>query len=252
MYIQQIRNATLKIKYGGIVFLTDPWFQDKGTGVSVKTVRAEMEGIKCPMNDLPDTPAKILEDVDYCLVTHLHFDHFSRDYLPGDLKMIAQNRTDADTLCQMGFENVRWFDTEDIRVDGVTIHKTTAVHGENDAVIEKMGDACGYVFESSSEKVLYLAGDTVYCGAVKDTIDRYQPGVIILNCCEAAIPLGRLIMGLADVEMVCQWAPEALVVASHLDSVNHALISSDDVRRFARARNLPQIKVPVNGEILEI
>ena len=56
MVIQQIRNATLKIKYGDIVFLIDPWFQDQGTGFSAKTVRPEMQGIKCPMNALPDTP----------------------------------------------------------------------------------------------------------------------------------------------------------------------------------------------------
>jgi len=32
MIIQQIRNATLKIEYGSIIFLIDPWLQDQGTG----------------------------------------------------------------------------------------------------------------------------------------------------------------------------------------------------------------------------
>ena len=48
MVIQQIRNATLKIKYGVITFLIDPWFQDQGTGFSAKAVKSEMQGIKCP------------------------------------------------------------------------------------------------------------------------------------------------------------------------------------------------------------
>jgi len=56
MYIQQIRNATLKIKYGSCTFLIDPWFQDQGTGFSAKTVKPEMQGIKCPINALPDAP----------------------------------------------------------------------------------------------------------------------------------------------------------------------------------------------------
>ena len=34
MKIQQIRNATVKIQYGNIVFLVDPWLQEKGTGIS--------------------------------------------------------------------------------------------------------------------------------------------------------------------------------------------------------------------------
>ena len=48
-----------------------------------------MQGIKCPMNALPDSPENILKDIDYCLVTQLHFDHFSPDYLPQDLRIIA-------------------------------------------------------------------------------------------------------------------------------------------------------------------
>lgn len=56
MVIQQIRNAALKIEYGSKIFLIDPWFQDQGTGCSVKAVRPEMQGIKCPMNALPDSP----------------------------------------------------------------------------------------------------------------------------------------------------------------------------------------------------
>jgi L-ascorbate metabolism protein UlaG (beta-lactamase superfamily) len=39
MIIQQIRNATLKIEYGGNTFLIDPWLQDQGTGFSARAVR---------------------------------------------------------------------------------------------------------------------------------------------------------------------------------------------------------------------
>ena len=51
MIIQQIRNATLIIKYSSGTFLIDPWLQDQGTGFSAKAVRLEMQGIKCPIND---------------------------------------------------------------------------------------------------------------------------------------------------------------------------------------------------------
>lgn len=66
MKIQQIRNATLKIIYDGITFLLDPWLQDKGTGFSAMTVSPKMSGIKNPMNELPNSPAEILKDVEYC------------------------------------------------------------------------------------------------------------------------------------------------------------------------------------------
>lgn len=47
------------------------------------------------MNALPDSPGNILKDVDYCLITHLHFDCFSPDQLPLDLRITAQNHEDA-------------------------------------------------------------------------------------------------------------------------------------------------------------
>lgn len=252
MQIRQVRNATLKIKYCGITFLIDPWLQDKGTGFSAKAVRPEMQGVKCPMNELPDTPEKVLTDVDCCIVTHLHFDHFTPDYLPRDLKIITQNRADAETLQSHGFENAGFFDGDSVTIGNVTIYKTIAVHGENDSVVEQMGEASGYVFEATGENRLYLTGDTVFCQAVTDVLDQYQPEVIILNCCGATIPLGRLIMDLSDVERVCKAAPEATVIASHLDSVNHATLTADDVRGFVMDRKLRQVLVPCNGESIEI
>jgi len=59
-------------------------------------------------------------------------------------------------------------------------------------------------------------------------------------------------MNLADVESVCRKAPDAVVIATHLDSVNHALVTSNDVRAFANEKGLRQIKVPMNGEWVEV
>ena len=170
MIIQQIRNATLKIKYSSGTFLIDPWLQDQGTGFSAKAVRLEMQGIKCPMNALPDSPENILKDVDYCFVTHLHFDHFSQDYLPKDLRIIAQNHEDAGNIRKLGFENISVFEPENLVIGDIVIHKTKAIHGDRDEVVKKMGEVCGYVFEAPGEKSLYLAADTIYCPEVKQKI----------------------------------------------------------------------------------
>lgn len=248
MIIQQIRNATIKIIYGGITFLIDPWLQDQGTGFSAKAVRPEMQGIKCPMNALPESPENIVSGVDYCLVTHLHFDHFSSDYLPRDLRIIAQNHEDAEKIREMGFENAAAFASERHTIDDVTIHKTKAIHGDSDEVVKRMGEVCGYVFEAPREKSLYLAADTVYCPEVDQTIRKYHPEIIILNCCEATTPLGRLIMNLSDVEKACKAAPQAIVIASHLNSVNHALLTRKDIIEFANEKGLSGIRVPEDGD----
>ncbi len=248
MIIQQIRNATVKITMGGAVFLVDPWFQGRGEGPAVKTIPPALQGVRSPLEDLPESPQKTLRDVDACLVTHLHFDHFCAEHLPGDIPLLAQNAQDAKALSEMGFEQVRAFEGESMIMKGVTIHKTKAVHGDRKEVIQKMGEACGFCLEAPGEKRLYLAGDTVYCEEVEKVIDSFQPEVIVLNCCEAAIPLGRLIMNLEDLEKVCKRAPEALVIASHLGSVNHALLTREDVRRFCREKGLERVLVPEAGE----
>ena len=152
----------------------------------------------------------------------------------------------------MGFENAAAFESESLTVGDVVIHKTKAVHGDSDEVVEKMGEVCGYVFEASGEKCLYLAADTIYCSEVEQTIRKYHPEVIILNCCEATTPLGRLIMNLSGVEKVCLAAPSAIVIASHLDSVNHALLTRKDIIAFAKEKNLSGIRVPEDGEHMVI
>lgn len=251
MKIQQIRNATLKIQYASRTILIDPWLQDKGTGPSAQTLKPEMAGIKNPVDELPMRPEEIIRDVDFCLVTHIHPDHFSEDYLPKSIHIIVQNQDDRDKLCRMGFENVVCFCGPEIKIGNITLIKTPAVHGDKPEVAEIMGEVSGYIIKGE-EKTLYIAGDTVYYEGVGKTIEKYSPDVILLNCCEATLPMGRLIMNLADIEAVCKKAPEATVIATHLDSVNHALLSSKDVKAFVLQKGLRQVRVPYSGERIDI
>ena len=87
---------------------------------------------------------------------------------------------------------------------------------------------------------------------MKQTIDKFRPKVIILNCCEATTPIGRLIMNLDDVEKVCEVDSNAIIIATHLDSVNHALVTRNDVKKFAKEKGLKQIAVPDDGESITI
>lgn len=251
MKIQQIRNATLKIEYGGVVFLIDPWLEDKGTGFSAPAVLTHMKGVKSPLNELPFPPEEVLKGVDHCLVTHIHPDHFSIDYLPRDISVIVPNNDEREKVERMGFSNVTAFGENEINLGAVAITKVPALHGDNIKTVDHAGKSCGYVLQGE-DKTVYIAGDTVYFSGVEQTIEAYRPDVIVINCCEATLPIGRLIMNLADIEAVCKKAPDAIVVATHLDSVNHALVSGSDVRAFAARKNLTQVQVPANGEYVVI
>ena len=47
MIIQQIRNAAVKVKYSGMVFLTDPWLQRKGTRPSLEACQPMEKRSQC-------------------------------------------------------------------------------------------------------------------------------------------------------------------------------------------------------------
>ncbi|MBR4446773.1 MAG: MBL fold metallo-hydrolase [Solobacterium sp.] len=248
MKIQQIRNATVKIQYGNTVFLVDPWLQEKGTGFSARAVRPEMQGVHTPLCELPFSASQILDGVDHALVTHVHPDHFTADYIPQDLSILAQNEKDKEKITAMGFSSVECFGHETMQIGDITIYKVHARHGDNDYTAEHMGEASGYVLTCPYEETLYIAGDTVYCSSVHDVIERFHPVVIIVNCCEARVPYGRLIMDLEDLHHVCSDAPYACVIASHLDNVNHAMITRNDVHAYVQQNDLKQVWIPEDGE----
>ncbi len=252
MIIRQIRNATLKITYAGYTFLTDHWLSDKGTGFSARTVIPEMAGLKNPLCDLPDTPENILEGVDFCLVSHVHPDHISTDYMPLSMRMIAQDEEDYGKLREMGFTCTQTFENDELSIGSIRIRRTEGIHGDNPDLIERMGKVSGFVLEAPDEKPLYIAGDTVYYEGVRETIERYRPEVIILNSCAATTPRGRLIMNADDLGMVCADAPYATVIASHMESVNHATLSRADIKAYADAHGLAQVLIPADGETIRL
>lgn len=116
MKLQQIRNATLKIYYGTKTILLDPWLKEKGTGFSAPTVNPEMSGMISPLDALPLSPSEILNDVDFCLITHIHPDHFTPDYLPKGMPLVVQNTADKQKLLDMGFTNVLAFQEKTLKM----------------------------------------------------------------------------------------------------------------------------------------
>lgn len=194
MNIQQIRNATIKITYEPYTFLIDPWLIEKNTGFSARTVIPEMAGIKSPLCDLPFSIDEVLNGVDFCLITHLHPDHFTPDYLPKDLRMVVQNEDDVNELKTMGFTDVITFENDELTIGNLSVHRVDCIHGDNEDCAKRMGKTSGYVIEADNEPVLYIAGDTVYYDGVEETINAYKPEVIVVNCCGATTPRGRLIM----------------------------------------------------------
>jgi L-ascorbate metabolism protein UlaG (beta-lactamase superfamily) len=117
-----------------------------------------------------------------------------------------------------------------------------------------LGKVCGVVFSHPSERTLYIAGDTIWNGHVEQAIARHQPEVIVLNAGKATfIGLDPIIMGEEDVRAVHRAAPKATLIASHMEAVNHCILSRSDLRAFAEKEGFASsLRVPADGETVII
>jgi L-ascorbate metabolism protein UlaG (beta-lactamase superfamily) len=253
MHVQQIRNATLVIAYAGKRFLIDPLLAEQGAYPGFASTANSH--LAYPLVGLP-VPLSELLDVDAVVVTHLHADHWdaaARRLVPRGLPVFAQNEADAAALRTDGFEDVRTFG-DGALFDGIALHRTAGQHG-SDAVMatigDRMGEVSGVVFSHPGEPTLYVAGDTVWNGHVADALATHRPDVVVLNCGDAQVPgLGAIIMDEHDIATVARAAPQATVVASHLEAVNHCVLSRAALRGFLDDAGLrARVLVPEDGEV---
>ena len=263
MKIKQIRNATLRIEYGGQKFLIDPWLAGDEVrfrfvdipGMPFHTPDPTKERLPMPLYPLPEPTEKILSSVDHYLVTHIHPDHidmspFGKVGAPLDkaVPILAQNEVDAEVFEQSGFQNITILSDAGLKIGDVEIIKTPARHG----TVVPCGDACGVIFRAAAEKTLYIAGDTIWYDGVQQTLEKFCPDVVVLNACAAeTVENGRLIMNDEDVACVAKAAPGAKLVLSHFDNVAHATITRYKMRGLMASRGLDGYFLPADGETIE-
>ncbi|MBM3604200.1 MAG: MBL fold metallo-hydrolase [Alphaproteobacteria bacterium] len=251
--ITQIRNATLRIDYGGVRFLVDPMLAERHAFPGFPGTANAHEAN--PMVHLP-LPLANLIDVDAVIVTHLHEDHWdqaARDALDKDLPIFVQNDADAEVIRGQGFSDVRVL-TDSTQFNGVHLIKTGGRHGTEAhyaVMAEVLGEVCGVVFRRTGEKTIYLAGDTIWNDDVAAALSRHEPDVAILNAGYAMVQGidGAIIMGTEDVLRVHQAAPEALLIASHMEAINHCVLTRAELRAFATREGFAEkLLTPGDGE----
>lgn len=256
--LQQVRNATAKITYAGTTFLIDPMLAKKDAYPGFEgTYRSHLRN---PMVDLPESPDEVISGVDAVIVTHTHLDHWddaAQKTLPKDIPLFAQHEADAQLIRSQGFKNVRVL-TDEAEFGGVKITKTGGQHGTDEmyavpALAKPLGEAMGVVFQAPGYKTLYLAGDTVWRKEVDQTIEKYHPEVIVLNAGKAMMTgyKGSIIMGEEDVLHASQAAPNAKIVAVHMDSINHMSLTRKELRAHVKKQGIEsRVEIPEDGASL--
>lgn len=249
MNIKQIRNATVVVEYADKKFLIDPMLAEKGTYPPFpNTIRQDQRN---PIVSLPISVEQII-NVDAVILTHLHLDHFdeaAQKILPKNIKMFVQNEEDAKEVKNVGFQDVEVLQ-EGTVFEGIQLLKTKGEHGRGEETLKAMGKVCGVVFKHQNEETLYVAGDTVWYGAVQDEIDQHKPEIIVVNGGDnQIIKLGSLIMGKDDIYEVYKAAPNAKIIAVHMEAVNHWGLSREELKTFIYEKGMSShVLVPDDGE----
>ncbi len=260
MQFQQIRGATSVITYNGRKFLLDPFLAPKG---AFPPIPSPYNNFTNPLVELPLPISEIIA-VDAVIVTHMHhFDHFddhAAKALPKTMPIFVQSAKEAKDMRMLGFTNVTALTDAGVDFGGVTLYRTEALHGDGvtaDYYYQKLGlpsEACGVVFRAAGEKVFYVAGDTLWYDGVRRAIEKYKPEVIALNAANAQMYDGTpILMGVDGVKEVAQAAPDAILIATHMDAVNHARVSREDLKKFGRVNGLERrLHIPKDGEVVSL
>jgi L-ascorbate metabolism protein UlaG (beta-lactamase superfamily) len=232
-----VRSATVILELEGRRLLVDPMLDDAGARPPVANTDNQ---VRNPTVPLPFPAGDVVHGLDAVIVTHRHRDHLdgrAEELLPRDVPVFCQPEDETD-LRELGLD-ARPVDDE-LDWDGLRIARTPAQHGFGE-IAESLAPVSGFVLGD-----LYLAGDTVWYDGVEETIERHRPRVAVVNAAGACFLEGGLIvMGVDDVREVVARVP--VVVAVHLEALNHCFLRRDDLRKA-----LPSVFVPEDGETLEL
>lgn len=257
MKLTQVRNATLFIEYASTTFLIDPMLAEKDAWDGFAgTARSHLRN---PMTDLPIKVEDLLR-AEIIIVTHTHMDHWdeaAQKLIPSNKLIYTQHDADAKLIRAQGFTNVSVLQDDNTFPHGLAIYKVEGQHGNNEAyavphLAERLGDACGLVFTHHDEKTLYIAGDTVWVKPYLKALRHFKPEVVVLNTGEAQInEYGPIIMGAHDTLHTLQVLPETMVVASHMEAINHCLLTRQLLREYTQQNGIEEkVLIPEDGDTL--
>jgi L-ascorbate metabolism protein UlaG (beta-lactamase superfamily) len=224
--LRLIRHATLVLETSVGRVLVDPMLRAAGTTPPIENTPSPRRN---PLVELPVPADEVVRDVDLCLVTHLHGDHFD-DLLPREIPILTQPES-ADDLRARGYASVS--------TSHPRIAMTRGRHGRDEETIAALGPVSGWVVDG-----IYVAGDTVWCGDVEQALREHAPHTVVVNAGGAHFLGGEpIVMDAGDVRRV-RGATDATVVVVHLEAINHC------VERRNVYRAIDGVVVPDDGQSL--
>jgi L-ascorbate metabolism protein UlaG (beta-lactamase superfamily) len=247
MRLRLIRHATLIVEYGGHRLLVDPMLDDAGARPAIQNSPNPRNN---PLVGLPMPVVDVVQGVEAVLVTHTHSDHWdgtAASILPKDIPLFGQVE-DKQKFRDQGFLHVQPV-TSLVEWSDIEITRTGGQHGRGE-IAKAMAPVSGFILRASGEPTLYIAGDTIWCDEVESAIREHKPEIIVVNAGAAQfLEGGPITMSADDVIATCKAAPNARIIAVHMESINHCLLTRDDLAfQLEAARISGRVVIPQDGE----
>jgi L-ascorbate metabolism protein UlaG (beta-lactamase superfamily) len=254
MRIRFVRHATFVFEAGGQRVMVDPMLAPAGATDPVVNTPNQRRN---PLVDLPfgdEGTLALLEETDAVLVTHTHNDHWdgrARDLIPKQTPILCQPE-DWGEISAAGFRRVTPVEDES-EWSGLSFTRTGGQHGTGE-IGRLMAPVSGFVVRTEGSPTLYVAGDTIWCPEVEEALNAHDPDVVVVNAGAARFLEGDPItMTAEDVASVCRAVPDALVVAVHMEAINHCLLISSELAQELDSEGLAgRVEIPADGETLNI
>lgn len=154
-------------------------------------------------------------------------------------------------MTKEGFKDVIPIDTVHLW-KGITISRTGGKHGSG-KILERMGNVSGFVFQADGEPTVYWVGDSVWCEEVEDAIELFNPDIILTHSGGATLPgYDPIIMDAKQTLTTLKASPQAVVVAIHLEALDHCQVSRETLRQMADRESIPpsRLMIPKDGETI--
>ncbi|MGG6232081.1 MBL fold metallo-hydrolase [Tenacibaculum sp. SDUM215027] len=256
--LQYIRQATVLLEVNSKKIVIDPVLSDKGRQDPIPFSNEK----RIPMNDLPISKNRIIQQADAVLITHYHPDHFDADaekLLPKDILIFCQP-FDVEKLKSKGFTNLQSIE-EVVTWSGISIKRYEAHHHEGATGAMPFGESSSFSLRFK-EETIFITGDAVLDNLLKKALKSEKPTHIIANTGECTFSKPNPVlepgkyMTLTKEELLSiATNNEAIVVAIHMDAINHCGLTKDQFRLFLQEKEKliqDKILVPNEGDVLKL
>lgn len=240
-----LRHAAVLIDLGGQCVLVDPMLDAVGERDAIEN---SPQPRRNPLVTLPANAEAELARVTAAVVTHLHADHLDASgtaFLNAAAVPVAGQAEDLATLSAAGIVAPTTIGSS--AFGGVQVTRTGGRHGVG-ALADLLAPVSGVVLGHADTRI-YVAGDTVPCAAFDDALREHRPTVLVLNAGGARFLEGEPItMTAADVVAIAQAHPDTIVVAVHMDAINHCVDTRDVLWAEIARVGVTNVRVPGDGE----